>query len=216
MAIALLAQLPESVPSVAQFVPAAEMNRRARAGSRSRSTLSPELLVLRELVCCCGAKRDTSRAATAPTSPKQTSATIRSNPARVTSPAADRPRSSSTAPLRMRRCARRSPRPRRAPRRSHGSTHTRERGCLHATLCHTGSGTAASAPAWPSRRALVGASESVQGLPGSRQSPCSRLVQAHPEPGLLSSPGITRVPRSYEPLRRLTSPSPDGAVVTLP
>ena len=42
------------------------------------------------------AKRDTSRAATAPTLPKQTSATMRSKPARVTVPAADRPRSSST------------------------------------------------------------------------------------------------------------------------
>src|SRR6516164_8474903 len=41
------------------------------------------------------AKRETSRAATAPTLPRQTSATIRSKPARVTLPAAERPRSSS-------------------------------------------------------------------------------------------------------------------------
>jgi hypothetical protein len=41
------------------------------------------------------AKRETSRAQTAPTLPRQTSATIRSKPARCTPPAADRPRSSS-------------------------------------------------------------------------------------------------------------------------
>src|SRR3954454_21478149 len=41
------------------------------------------------------AKRETSRAQTAPTLPRQTSATIRSNPARCTLPAAERPRSSS-------------------------------------------------------------------------------------------------------------------------
>ena len=40
------------------------------------------------------AKRDTSRAATAPTLPKQTSATMRSKPERITAPAAERPRSS--------------------------------------------------------------------------------------------------------------------------
>src|SRR6202049_1679171 len=38
------------------------------------------------------AKRETSRAATAPTLPRQTSATIRSKPARATPPAPDRPR----------------------------------------------------------------------------------------------------------------------------
>src|SRR3954468_17138817 len=42
------------------------------------------------------AKRETSRAATAPTLPRQTSATIRSKPTRVTVPAAEHPRSSST------------------------------------------------------------------------------------------------------------------------
>ena len=40
------------------------------------------------------AKRETSRAATAPTLPRQTSATMRSNPAPATAPAAERPRSS--------------------------------------------------------------------------------------------------------------------------
>jgi hypothetical protein len=75
---------------------------------------------------------------------------------------------------------------------------------------------AASTPAWPSRRAPVGASGCFRELLGSRQSPSPRLVQAHPEPGLLSSPGITRVHRSYEPLRRLTNPSPDGAVARSP
>ena len=44
----------------------------------------------------------------------------------------------------------------------------------------------------------------------------SQLVQAHPEPGLLSSPGITRVLWSYEPLRRLPRPSPDGGVARSP
>src|ERR1700733_12686235 len=46
------------------------------------------------------AKRETSRAATAPTLPRQTSATIRSKPARATPPAAERPRSSSTVSMR--------------------------------------------------------------------------------------------------------------------
>src|SRR4029453_11650378 len=46
-------------------------------------------------ISCCQsrllrAKRDTSRAATAPTLPRQTSATIRSKPARATPPAAGR------------------------------------------------------------------------------------------------------------------------------
>src|SRR6058998_4369639 len=41
------------------------------------------------------AKRETSRAATAPTLPRHTCATIRSKPARRTPPAAERPRSSS-------------------------------------------------------------------------------------------------------------------------
>src|SRR5450755_3819551 len=41
------------------------------------------------------AKRETSRAQTAPTLPRHTSATIRSKPARCTPPAAERPRSSS-------------------------------------------------------------------------------------------------------------------------
>lgn len=51
-------------------------------------------------ISCCQsrllrAKRETSRAQTAPTLPRQTSATIRSKPARCTLPAAERPRSSS-------------------------------------------------------------------------------------------------------------------------
>ena len=75
---------------------------------------------------------------------------------------------------------------------------------------------ATSAPAWPSRRAPVGASGFFRELLGSRQSPSPRLVRAHPEPGLLSSPGITRVHRSYEPLRRLPNPSPNGAVARSP
>jgi hypothetical protein len=41
------------------------------------------------------AKRETSRAATAPTLPRQTSATMRSKPARTVPPAAEQPRSSS-------------------------------------------------------------------------------------------------------------------------
>src|ERR1700689_689186 len=41
------------------------------------------------------AKRETSRAATAPTLPRQTSAPIRSTPARAAGPAAEIPRSSS-------------------------------------------------------------------------------------------------------------------------
>src|SRR6266404_6807456 len=41
-----------------------------------------------------------SFAATAPTLPRQTSATIRSKPARATPPAAERPRSSSTVSMR--------------------------------------------------------------------------------------------------------------------
>jgi hypothetical protein len=45
------------------------------------------------------AKRDTSRAATAPTLPRQTSATMRSNPLRTTVQAAERPRSSSTTSI---------------------------------------------------------------------------------------------------------------------
>jgi hypothetical protein len=47
----------------------------------------------------------------------------------------------------------------------------------------------------------------------TRLTPISppRLVPAHPEPGPLSSPGITRVHRSYEPLRRLPSSVSHGA-----
>jgi len=82
------------------------------------------------------------------------------------------------------------------------------RECLHATPCRTGSGTVASAPAWPSRRALVGASESFPELLGSRQSPPLSSFKRSPEPGLLSSPVITRVHRSYEPLRRLPFSAP--------
>jgi hypothetical protein len=72
----------------------------------------------------------------------------------------------------------------------------------------------------PPRRLLLGfhvesARWSVRIFSGvTRLTPisCSRLVQAHSEPGLLSSPGITRVPRSNEPLRRRSSPAPDGVV----
>ncbi len=46
------------------------------------------------------AKRETSRAATAPTVPRQTSATMRSKPRRATAPAADRPRSAPTTSIR--------------------------------------------------------------------------------------------------------------------
>src|SRR2546422_997276 len=46
----------------------------------------------------------------------------------------------------------------------------RGRGCLHATPCRTGHGTAELDPAWPSRTAPVGASGVSRGLPGSRQS----------------------------------------------
>src|ERR1700730_8554047 len=44
----------------------------------------------------------------------------------------------------------------------------------------------------------------------------SRLVRAHPEPGPLSSPGITRVHRSYGPLRLLLDPSPEGTLLGHP
>jgi len=92
------------------------------------------------------------------------------------------------------------------------SRHRRGPGCLRATPCHTGSGTAASAPAWPSHRALVGASESFQEF--ARLTPISSpsLVRAHPEPGPLSSTGITRLHRSYGPLRLLSSPPPEGTL----
>lgn len=71
-------------------------------------------------------------------------------------------------------------------------------------------------PAWPSHKALVGASESSRELPGSRQSPSPQLVRTHPEPGLLPSPGVTRVHRYYEPLRRLSSqPSDEGIASAL-
>ncbi len=81
-------------------------------------------------------------------------------------------------------------------------------GC-HVKACARDERTDRSAPAWPSRRALVGASESFRELPGSRQSPSPRLVQAHPEPGLLPSTGVIRFQRYYEPLRRLSCP-PQG------
>ena len=61
---------------------------------------------------------------------------------------------------------------------------------LHATPCHTGSGTAASAPAWPSRRALVGASESFQELPGSRQSPHLGSFERTPNQGSFPHPAL--------------------------
>jgi hypothetical protein len=73
-----------------------------------------------------------------------------------------------------------------------------------------------SMSAWPSRRALVGASGSFRELPGSRQSPTPRLVRTHPQPGLLPSPSVTWVHRSYEPLRLLPSPLPDEAFAQLP
>src|SRR6266852_1325963 len=92
----------------------------------------------------------------------------------------------------------------------------RGRGCLRATPCHTGNETAASAPAWPSRTALVGASGFVRELPGSRQSPSPQLVQAHLEPGLLPSTGVTRFLQYCEPLRHLSCPSPDGTVAKCP
>src|SRR5260370_29941729 len=85
----------------------------------------------------------------------------------------------------------------------------RARGCLHATPCRTGHGTAGLDPAWPSRTAPVGASGGSRGLLGSRQSPSPRLVGTHPEPGPLPSTGVTQLPRDYEPLRRLPRPAPD-------
>src|SRR6059036_1203716 len=86
----------------------------------------------------------------------------------------------------------------------------RGRGCLHATPCRTGHGTAGLDPAWPSRTAPVGASGVSRGLPGSRQSPSPRLVRARPEPGPLPSTGVTQLHRYYGPLRRLSRPSPEG------
>ena len=59
-------------------------------------------------------------------------------------------------------------------------------------------------------------SESCRELPGSRQSPSPRLVRAHPEPGPLPSTGVTRLPRYYEPLRRLPRPTPCRAVARSP
>src|SRR5262249_53387207 len=99
---------------------------------------------------------------------------------------------------------------RRVTRRRHG------RECLHATLCRTGSETDASAPAWPSRRALVGASESFLELPGSRQSPLLGSFKRTPNQGSFPPPVITRVHRSYEPLRRLPRSASKGAVVRSP
>ena len=61
---------------------------------------------------------------------------------------------------------------------------------FHATPCHRGSGTAASAPAWPSRRALVGASESFQELPGSRQSPHLGSFERTPNQGSFPPPAL--------------------------
>src|SRR5712692_9281277 len=92
----------------------------------------------------------------------------------------------------------------------------RARGCLHATPCRTGHGTAGLDPAWPSRTAPVGASGGSRGLLGSRQSPSPRLVGTHPEPGPLPSTGVTQLPRYYGPLRRLPRPSPKGLVPGLP
>src|SRR5229473_2679449 len=46
--------------------------------------------------------------------------------------------------------------------------------------------------------------------------PFSRLVRAHPEPGPLSSSGVTRIHRSYGPLRLLFDPSPKEALPSRP
>src|SRR5712692_2378105 len=91
----------------------------------------------------------------------------------------------------------------------------RARGCLHATPCRTGHGTAGLDPAWPSRTAPVGASGGSRGLLGSRQSPSPRLVGTHPEPGPLPSTGVTQLPRYYGPLRRLPRPSKNPRIGVL-
>src|SRR4051794_1986123 len=60
---------------------------------------------------------------------------------------------------------------------------------------------------------------SVRILAGvARLTPISspRLVRAHSELGLLSSSGVTRIHRSYEPLRLLLDPPPEGALPRLP
>jgi hypothetical protein len=49
---------------------------------------------------------------------------------------------------------------------------------------------AASAPAWPSRRALVGASEFFQELPGSRQSPHLSSLKRTPNQGSFPPPAL--------------------------
>src|SRR5229473_1787206 len=87
---------------------------------------------------------------------------------------------------------------------------------FHIKACARDARTNRSAPAWPSRRALVGASGSFRELLGSRQSPSPRLVRARPEPGPLPSTGVTQLPRYYGPLRRLPRPSPKGLVPGLP
>jgi hypothetical protein len=92
----------------------------------------------------------------------------------------------------------------------------RGRGCLHATPCRTGHGTADLDPAWPSRTVPVGASGVSRGLLGSRQSPSPRLVGARPEPGPLPSTGVTQLHRYYGPLRRLPRPAPKEPVPGLP
>src|SRR4029450_11210797 len=99
-----------------------------------------------------------------------------------------------SVPRRSPRCARRFHRPRQAPHRSHGSTRRRGPGCPPATPCHTGSATPTSPPPCPSRKALVGASESFQELPGSRQSPSLGSFKRTPNQGSFPRPALTGFP----------------------
>ena len=61
------------------------------------------------------------------------------------------------------------------------------------------SGIAAPAPAWPSRRALVGAFESFQGLPGSRQSPHLSSLKRTPNQGSFPPPALPGFSRHMSP-----------------
>ena len=114
----------------------------------------------------------------------------------------------------MPQCARKSPRPGRTLHRSHGSTRRRRPGCPPATLCRTGSETAASAPAWPSRRALVGASESFPELPGSRQSPGLGSFERTPNQGSFPPPVLPGFLGPMSPSDACRARLPDGAVAS--
>src|SRR5438132_4171486 len=60
------------------------------------------------------------------------------------------------------------------------------------------------------RLGLGGSVRIFSGVTRLTPIPFSRLVQAHSEPGLLSSPGIARVPWSYEPSDSCWTRPPKG------